>query len=563
MSTCSFALGVKSDPILYRYSYGWLFRLMAEEGVHHLQLGTFCELYHLPDAFFTRLRAQAADHGIAISSVFTAHRELGGYFMAGDDQGAEWVAVARRNHERLIAIAGLLGARSAGHNPGAVPRDLLGSKRRGWDGYVTHLQQLLACAHRHGVAELTVEPMSCAAEPPTSPQEQRALMEALMAHHQATPGTAAPGYCVDVAHGWLGAGGARIADHWELIEAGLPWCRELHLKNTDARYDRTFGFDQDGLQRGIIDVAAVRAWLAARAARLPVRELVGYLEIPGPKLGRDWSDGLLEEQLRASLRHLRQAWEGEAATAAAPAAPALVAAAAPAVRIAPSLMCADQCHLAEAVRRLEQAGCDLLHVDLMDGSFAPNLPLGLEQLRQLRPRTRLPIDVHLMVEDNDLFVQLAAEAGADRICVHAESCRHLDRTLAAIRRFGRQAGVALNPATGLDAIRYVLPRLDYLLLMMVNPGFAGQQLVPTAVGKITEAAAFLRRHGRALPIAVDGNVSPGHIPAMVAAGADELVGGSSSVFDPRHSLAANLAAMRAAAAAGLAARAADPAASAA
>lgn len=163
-----FHLGVKSDPILYRYSYPWLFRLMADLGVRHLQLGTFFELYQLPDSFFHRLRAQAADHGIAISSVFTAHRELGGWF-----QGDEWVGVARRNTERLIEVAGLLGARSAGHNPGAVLRDRMGTKREGWATYVRHMHELLHFAHQHGVSELTIEPMSCEAEPPCSPEEQR------------------------------------------------------------------------------------------------------------------------------------------------------------------------------------------------------------------------------------------------------------------------------------------------------------------------------------------------------------------------------------------------------
>lgn len=545
-------LGVKSDPILYRYSYPWLFRLMAEEGVRHVQLGTFFELYQLPDSFFHRLRAQAADHGIAISSVFTAHRELGGYF-----QGDEWVAVARRNHERLIEIAALLGARSAGHNPGAVLRDRMGTKAEGWATYVRHMQELMHYAHARGVAEVGIEPMSCEAEPPCSPEEQRRLMEELCAYHAAHPDTAAPGYCIDIAHGWAGRDKQVKVDHWGLLEAGLPWCRELHLKNTDPLFDKTFGFREDERKKGIVDVAATRAWLAARADRLPVTHLVGYLEIGGPKLGRDYSDHELEPMLRESLRHLKQAWMGQPAAAPAPApAPVVAPAPAAAVQIAPSLMCADQCHLEAEVRRLEAAGVELLHVDIMDAAFTPNLVMGFEQVKALRPRTALPIDVHLMVEDNDLCVRLAKEAGADQVSVHVESCRHLDRTLATIRSLGMKAGAALNPATPLDSLRYVLPRLDFVLLMTVNPGFAGQQLVPTGLDKIRETRAFLDAHGcAAVPIQVDGNVSLQHIPAMVAAGAGILVAGTSSVYAKGRAIAENVRLTRAAIAEGLARRA--------
>lgn len=542
-------LGVKSDPILYRYSYPWLFRLMADCGVRHLQLGTWFELYHLPDSFFHRLRAQAQDHGIVISSVFTAHRELGGYF-----QGDEWAAVARRNHERLIEVAALLGARSAGHNPGAVLRDRIGTKAQGLAAYARHMRELLHVAHRLGVPELTVEPMSCEAEPPCSPEEQRQLMGELDAYHAAHPDTAAPGYCIDIAHGWAGRDRQVKVDHVGLLEAGLPWCRELHLKNTDATYDRTFGFGPEERRKGVVDVAATRAWLQERSAVLPVDELVGYLEIGGPKLGRDYSDCELEGQLRASLDHLRSAWLD--APVASPATPPAPGPRPPAgILIAPSLMCADQCHLEDEVRRLESAGCEVLHVDIMDGAFAPNLVLGFEQLKALRRITALPLDVHLMVEDNDLFVRLAKEAGADWVSVHVESCRHLDRTLATIRDLGMRAGAALNPATPPEALDYVVDRLDHVLVMTVNPGFAGQRLVPCGLRKIADTRAWLARHGSAVPIEVDGNVSLQHIPAMVAAGADILVAGTSSVFLPGRSRADNVRQTRAAIADGLERRA--------
>jgi ribulose-phosphate 3-epimerase len=540
MTTLHVALGVKSDAILYRYSYPWLFRLMAEEGVQHLQLGTFFEMYQLPDSFFHRLRAQAADHGIAISSVFTAHRELGGYF-----QGDEWVGVARRNHERLIEIAGMLGARSAGSNPGAVLRDRIGTKSLGLTTYVNQMQELMHYAHAQGVSELTVEPMSCEAEPPCSPQEQLDLMEVLTAYHQAHSNTAAPGYCIDIAHGWAGLDRKVKVDHWGLLEAGLPWCRELHLKNADSIYEKTFGFSDAEIKKGIIDIAACRHWLEQRADQLPVNELVGYLEIAGPKLGRDYSDMELGPMLRDSLRHLKASWlkPTDAISTNIPSELHVVTSA-PTVRIAPSLMCADQCHLEDEVRRMEASGCDVLHFDIMDGHFAPNLVLGFEQLRQLRPRTKLPIDVHLMVEDNDLFVKLAHAAGADWVSVHVESCIHLDRTLANIRQLGMKAGVALNPATPIESLYFVLNRLDYVLLMTVNPGFAGQQLVPSAMTKIRETKEFLAKHNVNIPIEVDGNVSFINIPAMVAAGADILVAGSSSVFAKNASLDENVCRVR-------------------
>lgn len=217
-------------------------------------------------------------------------------------------------------------------------------------------------------------------------------------------------------------------------------------------------------------------------------------------------------------------------------------------------MCADLCRLAESVRRLERLRADLLHFDIMDGRFAPNLPLGFETLRQLRPRTALPFDVHLMVQDNDFFVREVAALGAQMISVHVESSTHLDRTLALIRSLGACVGAALNPATPLSALDYVLERLDFVLLMTVNPGFAGQQVVPSAIRKIGECAAYLAARGASIPIEVDGNVSFRHIPRMVAAGAGILVTGSSSVFNADGSLEENFRRTRAAVARGLAVR---------
>ena len=162
-----FKLGIKSDPIEYRNSFPWLFRLMAEEGVTSLQLGSFFELYQLPDEYFIRLKKQADDFGITIDSLFTAHRELGGFFR----EDPEWIAVARRNYERFIEIGALVGAKSVGSNPGAVPRDLMGLKEEGLRCYTKHMKELMHYAEDEGIEWLTIEPMSCLAEPPTLPCE--------------------------------------------------------------------------------------------------------------------------------------------------------------------------------------------------------------------------------------------------------------------------------------------------------------------------------------------------------------------------------------------------------
>lgn len=209
------------------------------------------------------------------------------------------------------------------------------------------------------------------------------------------------------------------------------------------------------------------------------------------------------------------------------------------ILVAPSIMCADAGHLAEEIRLLEELGCDWLHFDVMDGHFVPNLPLGLGLIRDLRRLTRLPFDVHLMVRENDLFVDLLAPLEVQYISVHAESATHLDRTLERIRSANAKAGVALNPGTPLCFLDYAIERLDYVLLMTVNPGFAGQKLVPSAIRKIAETRAYLDRRGLRIPIEVDGNVSFEHIPAMVEAGADVLVAGSSSLYAAEGSRAEN------------------------
>jgi ribulose-phosphate 3-epimerase len=224
------------------------------------------------------------------------------------------------------------------------------------------------------------------------------------------------------------------------------------------------------------------------------------------------------------------------------------------VQLAPSMMCANLWRLAEEVRELEAAPVDLFHFDLMDAHFVPNMPLGLGLVEQLRPHTQLPFDAHLMVENNDFFVEKLAGIGVQQISVHAESATHLDRTLSLIRSYGIKAGVALNPATPLAALLYVLEQLDFVLIMTVNPGFAGQKMVPAAIRKIADCRAFLLEQNQDVPIQVDGNVSFANIPNMVAAGADILVGGTSSIFHQDGSIQQNVGRTRDVIAEGLAKR---------
>jgi ribulose-phosphate 3-epimerase len=202
----------------------------------------------------------------------------------------------------------------------------------------------------------------------------------------------------------------------------------------------------------------------------------------------------------------------------------------PPIRICPSLACADFLHLERDLRELEAAGVDYLHIDVMDGMFVPNLALSPDIMRTVRRASPLPLDVHLMIEKPERYLETFVEAGAAILVVHQEASIHLQRTLVRIRQLGSRAGVALNPATPLETLRYVLEDIDLLLIMTVNPGYTGQKLVPATLQKIGDARALFQRYGLQPDIEVDGNVSFEHAAHMVAAGANYLVGGTSSVF---------------------------------
>lgn len=196
------------------------------------------------------------------------------------------------------------------------------------------------------------------------------------------------------------------------------------------------------------------------------------------------------------------------------------------VRIAPSILSADFARLADEVARVEAGGADLLHVDVMDGHFVPNLTVGPPIVEALRKVTKLPLDVHLMITNADAYIQEFADAGADYLTVHVEACPHLHRTIQAIKERGVKAGVTLNPATPLGSVETILPDADLLLIMSVNPGFGGQSFIPASLRKISQARAMIERtHSRAL-LEVDGGVKVENAAQIVAAGADILVSGS-------------------------------------
>jgi ribulose-phosphate 3-epimerase len=211
------------------------------------------------------------------------------------------------------------------------------------------------------------------------------------------------------------------------------------------------------------------------------------------------------------------------------------------LKIAPSILSADFGRLAAEVAAI--ASADYVHVDVMDGHFVPNLTIGPVVVEAVRRATRLPLDVHLMIEDAERWVAAYAHAGADLIGVHVEACPHLHRTLHQIRDLGKRACVVLNPATPLEAIEWVLGDVDQVLIMSVNPGFGGQQFIPGALDKIRRLRAMIDERRLAVDIEVDGGVKLDNIAAVVAAGASVIVSGS-GIFGTKD-YAATIAAMRA------------------
>lgn len=213
------------------------------------------------------------------------------------------------------------------------------------------------------------------------------------------------------------------------------------------------------------------------------------------------------------------------------------------IKIAPSILSADFAQLGEQVKQAEAAGADYIHVDVMDGHFVPNITIGSLVVRALRPITDLPLDVHLMIEKPERYLADFAQAGANILTVHVETCPHLHRTIQQIKELGVKAGVTLNPATSLNTLEEILPDVDLVLIMSVNPGFGGQSYISGSTAKIARLRSMLDAIGSKAEIEVDGGVNPKTIRQITEAGATVLVAGS-AIFNDRASIAENIQQLR-------------------
>lgn len=213
------------------------------------------------------------------------------------------------------------------------------------------------------------------------------------------------------------------------------------------------------------------------------------------------------------------------------------------IKIAPSILSADFGHVGEQVKEATEAGADYIHVDIMDGHFVPNITIGPPVVAAIRPHTNLPLDVHLMIEQPEQYIPQFVQAGADIITVHVETCPHLHRMLESIKELGIKAGVTLNPSTHLHAIDEVLPIVDLVLVMSVNPGFGGQKFIESSVDKIARLRRILDERGLSAELQVDGGINAEIAPRVVKSGATVLVAGA-AVFNKRESVSQAIAAIR-------------------
>ncbi len=196
------------------------------------------------------------------------------------------------------------------------------------------------------------------------------------------------------------------------------------------------------------------------------------------------------------------------------------------IKLAPSILSADFSKLGEDVRKVEQAGCEYLHIDVMDGSFVPNISFGPVVIKSIRKNCNMVFDVHLMIDEPARYLKDFADAGADIIVVHQEATKHLHRTVMAVKELGKKVGVSLNPATPVSSLEYILHELDMVLIMSVNPGFGGQKFIPSTVQKVKDLKAMMDAKNLRIDIQVDGGITKDTIRSVVEAGANILVAGS-------------------------------------
>ena len=196
------------------------------------------------------------------------------------------------------------------------------------------------------------------------------------------------------------------------------------------------------------------------------------------------------------------------------------------IKLAPSILSADFARLLEEVKKVENAGCEYLHIDVMDGHFVPNITLGPAIVKSLRKDIKMVFDAHLMIENPDQYIKEFVDAGCDLIVVHQEACKHLHRTIQNIKSYGIKAGVALNPATPIETIKHVLEEVDMVLIMTVNPGFGGQSFIEGMIPKIKQLKSLIDEKGLNVDIQVDGGIKPDNVDKVVKAGANIIVAGS-------------------------------------
>ena len=196
------------------------------------------------------------------------------------------------------------------------------------------------------------------------------------------------------------------------------------------------------------------------------------------------------------------------------------------IKLAPSILSADFARLLEEVKKVENAGCEYLHIDVMDGHFVPNITLGPAIVKSLRKDIKMVFDAHLMMENPDQYIKEFVDAGCDLIVVHQEACKHLHRTIQNIKSYGIKAGVALNPATPIETIKHVLEEVDMVLIMTVNPGFGGQSFIEGMIPKIKQLKSLIDEKGLNVDIQVDGGIKPDNVDKVVRAGANIIVAGS-------------------------------------
>lgn len=216
----------------------------------------------------------------------------------------------------------------------------------------------------------------------------------------------------------------------------------------------------------------------------------------------------------------------------------------PTIKIAPSILSADFARLGEEVNAISKAGADYIHVDVMDGHFVPNITIGPDVVKAIRPHSDLPFDVHLMIENADHYLEAFANAGADIITVHVEACTHLDRTIQAIKALGKKAGVSLVPSTPPEVLDYVLAELDLVLVMSVNPGFGGQKFLSSQLPKIRHIRERINATGKDIDLEVDGGINPETAKLVMEAGANVLVAGSASFKGGEKAYADNIKKLR-------------------